>query len=76
MGGDKKLSFEEGVDSFVPYAGSLRDNVNLTLRRYAPPCATAGRLPFLETPGRRQNPPWYLPPVLWKAGVHDLYAEG
>ena len=27
MGGDKKLSFEEGVDSFVPYAGSLKDNV-------------------------------------------------
>ena len=23
MGGDKKLSFEEGVDSYVPYAGSL-----------------------------------------------------
>ena len=27
MGGDKKLSFEEGVDSYVPYAGSLKDNV-------------------------------------------------
>lgn len=33
MGGDKKLSFEEGVDSFVPYAGSLKDNVNLTLSK-------------------------------------------
>ena len=29
MGGDKKLSFEEGVDSYVPYAGSLKDNVSL-----------------------------------------------
>ncbi len=28
LGGDKKLSFEEGVDSYVPYAGSLKDNVN------------------------------------------------
>ncbi|MBR2039903.1 MAG: IMP dehydrogenase, partial [Clostridia bacterium] len=27
LGGDKKLSFEEGVDSYVPYAGSLKDNV-------------------------------------------------
>ncbi len=27
MGGDKKLSFEEGVDSYVPYAGSLKDNL-------------------------------------------------
>ena len=31
MGGDKKLSFEEGVDSYVPYAGSLKDNVNASL---------------------------------------------
>ena len=27
LGGDKKLSFEEGVDSYVPYAGKLKDNV-------------------------------------------------
>ena len=27
MGGDSKLSFEEGVDSYVPYAGPLSDNV-------------------------------------------------
>ncbi|MDO4853611.1 MAG: IMP dehydrogenase [Clostridia bacterium] len=33
LGGDKKLSFEEGVDSYVPYAGSLKDNVNMTLAK-------------------------------------------
>ena len=33
MGGDKKLSFEEGVDSYVPYAGSLKDNVSLSLSK-------------------------------------------
>ena len=31
MGGDEKLSFEEGVDSYVPYAGSLKDNVAQSL---------------------------------------------
>ncbi len=31
MGGSSKLSFEEGVDSYVPYAGSLRDNLDITL---------------------------------------------
>ena len=31
MGGSGKLSFEEGVDSYVPYAGSLRDNLDITL---------------------------------------------
>jgi len=31
IGGSSKLTFEEGVDSYVPYAGSLKENVNLTL---------------------------------------------
>ena len=30
MGGDKKLSFEEGVDSYIPYAGRLKDNLEIT----------------------------------------------
>jgi IMP dehydrogenase len=31
MGGKSNLSFEEGVDSFVPYAGKLKDNLDLTI---------------------------------------------
>ena len=31
MGGKSHLSFEEGVDSFVPYAGKLKDNIDLTI---------------------------------------------
>ena len=31
LGGSTKLSFEEGVDSYVTYAGSLRDNVEASL---------------------------------------------
>ena len=30
LGGSKKMAFEEGVDSYVPYAGSLHDNVQMT----------------------------------------------
>lgn len=33
LGGSSKLSFEEGVDSYVPYAGSLKDNVTLSLNK-------------------------------------------
>ena len=33
LGGDKKLSFEEGVDSYVVYAGSLHDNVAKSLHK-------------------------------------------
>ena len=31
MGGAGGMKFEEGVDSYVPYAGSLRDNLDITL---------------------------------------------
>ncbi|MCI6821597.1 MAG: IMP dehydrogenase [Clostridiales bacterium] len=33
LGGDSKLSFEEGVDSYVPYAGPLSDNVRQSLQK-------------------------------------------
>ena len=33
LGGDSGLSFEEGVDAYVPYAGSLKDNVELSLAK-------------------------------------------
>lgn len=33
MGGNSTLKFEEGVDSYVPYAGKLKDNLNQTLEK-------------------------------------------
>lgn len=33
LGGASKLKFEEGVDSYVPYAGLLKDNVGLTIAK-------------------------------------------
>ncbi len=33
MGGKRGLSFEEGVDSYVPYAGFLKDNVAMTIAK-------------------------------------------
>ena len=48
LGGDKKLSFEEGVDSYVPYAGSLRDNVALTLSKVKSTMCNCGALTISE----------------------------
>lgn len=31
MGGSESLKFEEGVDSYVPYAGKMKDNLAVTL---------------------------------------------
>lgn len=33
LGGEGKLSFEEGVDSYVPYAGNLKDNLDITVSK-------------------------------------------
>lgn len=48
MGGDKKLSFEEGVDSYVPYAGSLKDNVTVTLNKVRSTMCNCGALTIPE----------------------------
>ena len=48
MGGAKKLSFEEGVDSYVPYAGSLHDNLNLTLSKVRSTMCNCGALTIPE----------------------------
>ena len=44
LGGSKKLSFEEGVDSYVPYAGKLSDNVQLTLAKVRSTMCNCGAL--------------------------------
>ena len=48
MGGAAKLSFEEGVDSYVPYAGSLADNVALTLNKVKSTMCNCGALTIPE----------------------------
>ena len=68
MGGDSKLSFEEGVDSYVPYAGPLSDNVRQSLQKVkstmcncgvaddtgaAEECQADGRISYKYRRGRR-----------------------
>ena len=48
LGGDKKLSFEEGVDSYVPYAGSLKDNLTLSLNKVRSTMCNCGALSIPE----------------------------
>ncbi|MBQ7800465.1 MAG: IMP dehydrogenase [Oscillospiraceae bacterium] len=48
LGGDKKLSFEEGVDSYVPYAGKLKDNVALSLSKVKSTMCNCGALTIPE----------------------------
>ncbi|MBE6466280.1 IMP dehydrogenase [Denitrobacterium detoxificans] len=49
LGGQKKgMTFEEGVDSYVPYAGSLKDNVNVTLSKVKSTMCNCGALTIPE----------------------------
>ena len=48
LGGDKKLSFEEGVDSYVPYAGALKDGVYSSLAKVRSTMCNCGALSIKE----------------------------
>lgn len=48
LGGAAKLSFEEGVDSYVPYAGSLADGVGTTLYKVRSTMCNCGALSIPE----------------------------
>lgn len=44
MGGSEALKFEEGVDSYVPYAGKLKDNLALTLGKMKATMCSCGSI--------------------------------
>ena len=48
LGGDSKLKFEEGVDSYVPYAGTLKDGVALSLMKVKSTMCNCGALSIPE----------------------------
>ena len=47
-GGEAKLSFEEGVDSYVPYAGSLHNNLQATMYKVRSTMCNCGALSIPE----------------------------
>lgn len=71
MGGAKKLSFEEGVDSYVPYAGSLKDNVALTLNKVKSTMCNCG---VLNIPDLQKNAKMTLVSAtsIIEGGAHDV----
>lgn len=48
MGGSSSLKFEEGVDSYVPYAGKLKDNIEITLGKIKSTMCSCGTLTINE----------------------------
>ena len=49
LGDDKnKLSFEEGVDSYIPYAGRLKENVDITVSKIKSTMCNCGAITIKE----------------------------
>lgn len=48
MGGTESLKFEEGVDSYVPYAGKMKDNLRITLGKIKATMCSCGAISIDE----------------------------
>jgi len=71
MGGEAKLTFEEGVDSYVPYAGKLADNVNITLSKVKSTMCNCGALTIPELQ-ERSKLTVVSATSLVEGGAHDV----
>ena len=71
LGGSGSLSFEEGVDAYVPYAGSLKDNVGLTLAKVKSTMCNCGALD-LPTLRREAKLTLVSETSITEGGAHDV----
>ena len=76
MGGNKKgMTFEEGVDSYVPYAGSLKDNVDLSLAKVKSTMCNCGALTIPELQERAKLTVVSATSIV-EGGAHDVVLSG
>ncbi|MBQ3669789.1 MAG: IMP dehydrogenase, partial [Clostridia bacterium] len=71
LGGAGKLSFEEGVDSYVTYAGSLHDNVELSLYKVKSTMCNCG-VKTIEELHRDARLTLVSPTSIVEGGYHDV----
>lgn len=71
LGGDAKLKFEEGVDSYVPYAGPLHEGLQLSLMKVKSTMCNVG---VLSIPELHKNAKLTLVSAvsIVEGGAHDV----
>jgi len=71
MGGNETLKFEEGVDSYVPYAGKLKDNLDVTLDKIKSTMCSCG---VISIPQLQENAKITLvsSTSIIEGGAHDV----
>lgn len=71
VGGEEELPFEEGVDSYVPYAGPLKDNVGLTLNKVKSTMVNCGVLNIADFQKHAKITPVSATSIV-EGGAHDV----
>lgn len=71
QGGKTELTFEEGVDSFVPYAGKLRNNVQTTLSKVKSTMCNCGAITIEELQKRARLTRVSSTSIV-EGGAHDV----
>jgi IMP dehydrogenase len=75
MGDDSEgLFFEEGVDSYVPYAGSLHNNLAVTLQKIRATMCNSGALTLQEF-HQKARITLVSSMTLTEGGVHDVFLK-
>jgi len=71
LGGENSLAFEEGVDAYVPYAGSLKANVSVSLNKVRSTMCNCG---VLNIPDLQKNAKITLisSVSIVEGGAHDV----
>ncbi len=74
MGGNDSLKFEEGVDSFVPYAGKLKDNLEITTGKIKSTMCSCGVL-TLKDLQRESKITLVSSTSIIEGGAHDVIVK-
>lgn len=74
LGNSSKLSFEEGVDSYVPYAGLLKDNVSTTILKIKSTMCNCGSLSIREFQEKAKIV-LVSPTSIVEGGAHDVIVK-
>ena len=71
LGEGVKLSFEEGVDSYVPYAGRLPDNLEVTISKIKSTMCSCGAISIEELQKTARITPVSSTSII-EGGAHDV----
>ncbi len=71
VGGETKLAFEEGVEGYVPYAGKLSENLDLTVSKIIATMCTCGAL-TLEELREKSRLTLVSSPSIREGAAHDI----